>query len=55
MSRRQALESERVVELARTLDAIAAQVATILDTIATELAVDAEPPPPGDAITTKLV
>lgn len=55
MSRRQALESERVIELARTLDAIAAQVATILDTIATELAVDAEPPPPGDAITTKLV
>lgn len=54
MSRRQALESERVVELSRTLDSIAAQVTAILDTIVTELAVDAEPVPAGDGIATKL-
>jgi hypothetical protein len=52
LSRRQALESERVVELSRALDGIGARITAILETISTELAIDTETKPVEDAITT---
>lgn len=54
MSRRQALESERVVDLSRALEGIGARVTAILDTIAAELAVDAEAKPVHEGIAAEL-
>lgn len=54
MSRRQALESERVVEVSRALDGIGILVDAILDSITSELAVDTDAKPIEDAIAAKL-